>query len=360
MAGRAVTTEPTHFTSRISTGAGGIGDQLFQLQVLYNLGRSAGWHYLHDTTPGAWVNHDRPTLPQRFDYHALLGLTLGERSLSEIPTPKFVELDARRLLEKLTSKSDYAPTKRIVRLRFHPWFYHHYERSPSERAVPCRYRLDVERTYALARRDDPIALPFRSGTIPIVVFLRLMELVFYEHDGSVVVPSFPRSKFVAGHVNPPSRVLAMLQALVALLAPRPCEIWVYSDGLPERDMLVRWILARTRSRKAAEAEADRALDFQREALRNLESAGAPVHFSIEGSIALVREVVHAFSVAPFALNSRSCHLGRWTIRTGFPDLGQRSSDLFPVITPDRTPESLADAVRAYANAPGRFSAWGVD
>ena len=78
--------------------------------------------------------------------------------------------------------------------------------------------------------------------------------------------------------------------------------------------------------------------------------GIAAHCRVNGSIALTREIVNAFAVAPFALNSRACRLGRHTVRTGFPDLGQRPPELFPVITPDTEPEALCEAVREHLRA----------
>jgi len=350
--------EPSYFTARILAGAKGIGDQIYQLQVLYNLGRSCGWRYLHDATPTAWVNRDRSDVSTRFDYQTLLGLALEETPLSAFARPSFVELDARHVLKRLVTGSTSRANVRFVRLRFHPWFYEDYEKA-SELVLPLRYRLDICRKFALARREDPIALPFREGAVPVVVFLRLMELVFYEDDGELVVPCFPGNEVVKGYVNPPARVLELVKTLVEALRPRPVDVWVYSDGLPERSWLVQRIFARRRDRGRAEAEADRALAFQKDRLAALARIDAPVHFKTEGSIELIREVVQAFSLAPFVSNSRAHELGRHTLRTGFPDLGQRDPGLFPVITPGWSPERLADAVRAYASEPGRFAAWGV-
>jgi hypothetical protein len=180
--------------------------------------------------------------------------------------------------------------------------------------------------------------------------MRAMELAFYEDAGDVVVPCFPGDTRVRGYVNPPSRVLPLLRALFDALGSRRPEVWVYSDGLPERSWLVERIAASRQSQTLAEAEADRALEFQRRALAELERCGATVTFRVRGSIELTREIVQAFAVAPFVLNSRACGLGQNTIRTGFPDLGQRAPELFPVITPDTPPGALAAALRAHPGA----------
>jgi hypothetical protein len=341
-----VVAQPTYFTSSILGGERGIGDQLYQLQVLYNLGRHAGWQYVHDVTPTAWVNRDRANVPTRFDYHDFLGLPREERRLADFADVPFVELEARELLGRLLAGSPL-PDARGVRLRFDPWFYDDYEHEPPERALPCRYRLDLARKYALARDDDPVALPFDAKALPIVVFLRVMELAFYEHEGRVVVPCFAGDPLVSGYVNPPSRVLPLLQSLFEALGSRPREVWVYSDGLPDRAWLAGRIAARGVDARVAESEAERALAFQRAALAELSACGANVTFRVNGSIELTREIVHAFAVAPFVLNSRACRLGRHGVRTGFPDLGQRPAGLFPVITPDTPPRALAEAVRRH-------------
>lgn len=345
--------EPTYFTSSILGGERGIGDQLYQLQVLYNLGKTAGWEYVHDASPTAWVNRDRADVPTRFDYHDFLGLSLEERRLSEFSGTPFAPLGARDVLSHVLAGAPPRVDCGHVRLVFDPWLYDDYEKEPPERALPCRHRIDVARKYALARNKDPIALPFRAGTAPIVVFLRMMELAFYENEGDVVVPCFPGDALVKSYVNPPSRVLPLLRALFDALGSRPREVWVYSDGLPDRAWLAARIAATGGDVRLAESEAERALAFQRATLAKLEGCGASVTFRVSGSIALTREIVHAFAVAPFVLNSRACRLGRHTVRTGFPDLGQRPPELFPVITPDTEPDALAEAVREHLRTHSR-------
>jgi hypothetical protein len=244
-----------------------------------------------------------------------------------------------------------------VRVNFNGWFYWGYEGCPAEAAIPCAHRLDLRRKYELARVTDPIALPFRRGTIPIVLFLRLMDLIWYEERGEPFLPCYPGSQLFKQFVTPPSRAVPLLRAVIDALRPNSCEVWVYSDGLPERSWLIHRIASAGNRRADAAAMADRALDFHRVEMARFADCGAPVRFKMKGPNELIREMVHAFSRAPFALNSRACHLGRWTVRTGFPDLGQRDPTLFPIITPDRTPESVAAAVNEFLSNVGTPAPW---
>ncbi|GAG03218.1 unnamed protein product, partial [marine sediment metagenome] len=128
------------FTAAVLEGGTGIGDQLYQTQLLYNLGRSCGWRYVHNVAPRAWVNRDRPRLgrrrhdPVRFDYHDFLGLTIGQEVLGIPEQHRFIDVDARDLLGHLMSggalpfrEGDHQGAGDMVRLHFNPWFYRDYE-----------------------------------------------------------------------------------------------------------------------------------------------------------------------------------------------------------------------------------------
>ena len=128
-------------------------------------------------------------------------------------------------------------------------------------------------------------------------------------------------------VAEPARCVPLVNALVAELHPAPCEVWVYSDGLPRISWLARELARVARcGRREAKRLARQVLEFQHQQMDLFLGCLAPVHFRTEGSVDLVREVVHAFSVAPFAFAARA---SRWTHRLwfpAFPDLDLRDPD----------------------------------
>jgi hypothetical protein len=107
----------------------------------------------------------------------------------------------------------------------------------------------------------------------------------------------------------------------------------------------------------AVAQADRALDFHEVEMARFAECGVTTHFKTKGCVELIRESVHAVSRAPFALNSRAYHVGQRTVRTGFPDVGQRDPSLFAVITPDQSSASVATRLREFFSNVGIPAPW---
>jgi hypothetical protein len=357
------------FTLGIHEGRTGIGDQLFQTQLLYNLGRACGWSYVHDTSPRPWINRDQPGPVRRgFDYHRFLGLAIGEATVAEVSRPRFLDVDSKQVLELLLAQGGEAPEligcsggpNELVRIWFNSWFYVEYARVPARRALPCTQLMNLRRKYLDARRRDPVALPFSRGRIPIVVFLRLMDLVWYEEDGKIVLPAmFDPLKLFSAYVTPPAQCLPLVRALVEELGADRCELWVYSDGIPDRC----WLMARMRGidRYPADdidAVSRRVIEFQQQQMRLFETCGAPTRFRVKSSTRLIREVIHAFSAAPFALARRAAGMAGHRWEAAFPDLGVRDPGLLPVVrVTEHDPRSLIALVRDFRSRSRRPLRW---
>jgi hypothetical protein len=357
------------FTAGIQEGTTGIGDQLFQTQLVYNLGRACGWSYVHDTSPRPWIDRDQPDPPRRgFDYPRFLGLAVGEATLAEVSRPRFFEVDSKQVLELLLAQRGAAPEligssggpNELVRIWFNSWFYQEYAKVSAGGALPCTHLMNLRRKYLDARKRDPVALPFSRGRIPIVVFLRLMDLVWYEEDGEIVLPAMPDPlKLFSTYLTPPARCLPLVRALVEELGADRCEIWVYSDGIPDR----RWLMARMRGigRYPADdidAVSRRVIEFQQQQMRLFETCGAPTRFRVKGSTRLIREVIHAFSAAPFALARRAAGMAGHRWEAAFPDLGVRDPGLLPVVrVTEHDPRSLIAFVRDFRARSRRPLRW---
>ncbi len=334
------------FTLGINDASTGIGDQLFQTQLLYNLGRTCGWDYLHDPSPRPWLSRDSLRLRERllpsFSYHDFLGLTLEERRLPRLRGRRVIDLDAYDLLAHAVAGAACPtdgpppPPRRggeLVRIWFNPWFYEEYERRPPGETIPCRWQLDLRRKYLLARRRDPVPLPFTPGRIPVVLFLRLMELTWHERDGALTIPLYPHQRGFRAFVARPDEYMPLLRTILEVLGRDQVELWVYSDGLPRE----RWLskrLAATRGMPAGEARqlARDMLTAHQRRFAELAQIGCPVGFRTDNSVALIREVIHAFVMAAVALAPRKTHTTSLFWRPAFPDLGARDpASRLPVI-----------------------------
>jgi hypothetical protein len=333
---------PIRFTLGLTEHGTGIGDQVYQTQLLYNIGRSCGWTYVHNDLTRPWANRDRTKgARSRFDYHSFLGIGDGEEQLSDYRQPKFLDVDSKDVLEALIDSEGTPPDTShlddedfdLVRLQMNGWFYRDYQQASASQAIPLRHVLDLSARYARARRNDPVMLPFTRGKIPIVIHVRLMDVCWYEDDGKIVIPAYPHAAgqldaFVAPH----TRYRALIEPLLHHLGPDRCELWIYSDGIPPQAWLARYLMPVCGDARTAERLAARAIAYQREELARFKTYDVPARFRIGSTTARLKEVVHAFATAPYALSCRVPRLvaGRcW--QTPFPNLGQRAPGLPPVI-----------------------------
>src|SRR5258708_36471846 len=58
-----------------------------------------------------------------------------------------------------------------------------------------------------------------------------------------------------------------------------------------------------------DAVSRRVIEFQQQQMRLFETCGAPTRFRVKSSTRVIREVIHAFSAAPFALARRAAGKG---------------------------------------------------
>src|SRR5260370_33565431 len=107
-----------------------------------------------------------------------------------------------------------------------------------------------------------------------------MDVGWYEEAVEIVLPALPDPlQLFSTWVTPPARCLPLVRALVEELGADRCEIWVYSDGIPDR----RWLMARMRGigrypADAIDAVAPRVIEFQPQQLRLFETCVAPTRF----------------------------------------------------------------------------------
>ena len=95
----------TYFTCKFIKNVG-IGDQLYQLQVLYNLGKTLGLDYIHSPIPPSrWC--------QQLDISKFLGLEIGEKTLESCKDHKIVNIDSYKLAVCFISQNGLAQVLKV-------------------------------------------------------------------------------------------------------------------------------------------------------------------------------------------------------------------------------------------------------
>jgi hypothetical protein len=205
----------------------GIGDQVSQLQRLYNLGRSFGLEYLFQTLP-----------PQRlspgFDATDFLGLDLDERRVEEFTDHEIVAVDGALASFALakgqpleTVLPEQMPKRAIVEFVHSPKLY------CNGIPVPVRHTIDLRAK--LIQRHGGQILVRRSNRLSVCVHIRQGDCTWvrsgkkYVFLGTRKITSNPDDVDVQRAPRIEDYVPVM-DALVTQLAGVPYDIGVYSDG----------------------------------------------------------------------------------------------------------------------------------
>src|SRR5258708_10267427 len=67
-----------------------------------------------------------------------------------------------------------------------------------------------------------------------------------------------------------------------------------------------------------DAVSRRVIEFQQQQMRLFETCGAPTRFRVKSSTRVIREVIHAFSAAPFALARRAAGMAGARLGAALP------------------------------------------
>ena len=154
---------PRYFCCRVTPS--GIGDQVSQLQRLYNIGKSFGLEYLFQELPSNRWSPD-------FDAWDFLGLGLGERRVKEFPDHEIVSVDGATASYALMDGHPLAsvlppgiPDRAIVE------FVHSDQMSSGGIPIPMRHGIDL-RAKLIRRHGERIAATGRSNRLSICVHVR--------------------------------------------------------------------------------------------------------------------------------------------------------------------------------------------
>jgi len=320
----------------------GIGDQLYQMQTLYNMGRYFGWEYQHNAAAVPWRSRGKlislSRFLDRFNYHEFLGLKL----IPQIETAGNLKIiDSKDLFEHL--KIHNGDPKKVaaefeeyeaLALVFNPWFYQDYAKIDRHHAIPLTHFLPLNYLYNEARKKDPVFIQSDPNKIRVVIHYRLMEQIWKNTSTGITQPlmfSEVFKKFVA----PPEAYFNLLDVLTSCVGSEKLEIWFYSDGLPSLPWLTKMLMKKKHLNIAqALGEARELLSFQKMNLKKMTAQLEPNHIRIGDNRFLLREIIHSVATAPVVLSARHCGSFRcdflWD--SAFPDLGLRSPTSLPVIS----------------------------
>jgi hypothetical protein len=227
----------TYFTCKFIENVG-IGDQLYQLQILYNLGKTIGLEYIHSPLPPSrWCYH--------LDVSSFLGLEIGEETLDSYKSYKIKNVDAhkvaaffasgRNLKQILNSPQD---SKIIYRLVFSEKLY---VENQSYVEMPLKFKFDFRGKFIQSQFNSKnIYNPFKENLISIAIHIRRGDCTWLEDGGKYFFPYM--NKIIDANPNdvdvaravPNKDYLKLLETIFEHYDPNLFEVKIYSDGIPEK------------------------------------------------------------------------------------------------------------------------------
>ncbi len=217
---------PRYFCCRVIPS--GIGDQLSQLERLYNIGRSFDLEYLFQELPANRWSPD-------FDAWDFLGLGLGERRVKDFPDHKIVSVGgaaASSALRDGRPLSSVLPPRTSDRTIVE--FVHSDEMYAGGIPVAMRYRIDL-RGKLIQRHGERILATSGSNRLSICVHVRQGDCTWVKSGDKYVFLGMRKITSDAQDVDlrrapKVDAYFPLLDALVARLRGIPYDLTVYSDG----------------------------------------------------------------------------------------------------------------------------------
>jgi hypothetical protein len=328
-----------YFTCKLIKNVG-IGDQLYQLQVIYNIGKTVGLKYIHTPLPPSrWC--------QNLDVSSFFGLGLGEESIDfyELKSYKVIDINAHELavalvkgkdLEKLFNISEEPQT--IYRLAFSEELYRENQHYID---IPIIFKFNFREKFLNSQKSSlEIYNPFKKDLISVAVHIRRGDCTWLEDDGKYIFPYM--NKIIPADSNdvdacrsvPNELYLRLLENIFEQYDPELFDVRIYSDGIPEKfwiDLslfqkirqqiitkgLISLLKPTQRSLRSGNAVVYRKLKSSFEKMKdefNLYNKFPNTTLQIGTSLELTKEIITAFALADIAILARE---------NSFPDLGLR-------------------------------------
>jgi len=210
----------------------GISDQLFQLRIMYDLGRRLGLEYLYQPLEVNPASVD-------FDFAEFLGLGFEERTVDQHPDLRRNRRSAREVADAVASGAGLAPLglaeapdSEMLEIAFDRSFY----RTP-HKSLPRVHEFDLRsRFWRKAMIESPEYIrPLSDSGLVVCVHIRLGDLTLVEHRGKYVFLALPQLLRSRRHphlqrVVPIARYRELLCEILRCHGERIAEIRVFSDG----------------------------------------------------------------------------------------------------------------------------------
>jgi hypothetical protein len=225
-----------YFTCKLIKNVG-IGDQLYQLQTLYNLGKIIGLKYIHSPLPPSrWC--------RQLNVSRFLGLEIGEETLDAYRSYRIVNIDAYKVavffvsgksLESIFNAS-HKPNI-IYRLVFSEKLY---LENRFYVDIPWLFKFDFRRKFLKAQNNTQnIYNPFKENLISVAVHIRRGDCTWLEENQKYFFPYM--NKIIDANPNdvdvcraiPNKNYLKLLETIFERYNRRLFEVKIYSDGIPE-------------------------------------------------------------------------------------------------------------------------------
>jgi hypothetical protein len=343
----------TYFTCQLIKNVG-IGDQLYQLQTLYNLGKSMGLKYIHSPLlPSRWC--------QNLDLSQFLGLDIGEETLESFASYKIVNIDAHKAATYFVSGKDFLKTstvstqsKVIYKFVFSDKLYFENKYYVD---VPLKFKFNFRKKFLAAqKKSQDVFQPFKGDLISIAVHIRRGDCTWLEDNGKYFFPYMNKIIDInpddvdIRRAVPHEDYLKLLDTIFEQYNQNLFELRIYSDGIPEKfwmEMnLFRKIQYRLASGKLAflfnrsqqttrynnsifhDALKRRFLELKNRF--NVYKKYSNVTLRIGNDVALTQEIITAFATADIAIVARE---------NSFPEVGLRDQDNLRILMNVKTDQS---------------------